>query len=75
MRIARILGSSVAIVALVGALAVPAIAAPAEKTAICHWSAAEGKYVVVVVKGGLANAGHAKHANDMAWNEGCIVPG
>ncbi|MFO1541524.1 MAG: hypothetical protein ACKOTZ_13965 [Chloroflexota bacterium] len=67
-RVAAVLAT----IALAAVVAFPAGAAKQVKTTICHWDAAEGQYVQVTVPGGLANKGHAKHANDIAFDGDCI---
>lgn len=68
-RIAAILAT----MALAIVVAFPAGAAKQPKATICHWSADDQQFVEVTVAGGLANKGHVRHANDIAWDGDCIV--
>lgn len=68
-RIAAVLAT----VALAVVVAFPAGAAKQTKATICHWDAADGQYVTISVPGGLANKGHARHANDIAYDGDCVA--
>lgn len=68
-RIAAVLAT----VALAVVVAFPAGAAKQTKATICHWDTTAGAYVTISVPGGLANKGHARHANDIAYDGDCVA--
>lgn len=75
MRLVRTIGVALSTVALVSAVALPAIAVSPNET-ICHYNTGTKTYTLVNVKGGLAGSGHAKHTQDKAPVDGsCATQG